>query len=62
MQQVFVKDPNKTIEQLQKEAIAASDENISIRRFARFQLRLKELREGSEPTGRETRWLFREAK
>lgn len=38
MQQVFVKDPNKTIEQLQKEAIAALGENIMIRRFARFQL------------------------
>jgi elongation factor Ts len=38
LKQVFVKDPNKTIEQLQKEAIAALGENISIRRFARFQL------------------------
>ena len=38
LNQVFVKDPNKTIEQLQKEAIAALGENISIRRFARFQL------------------------
>jgi elongation factor Ts len=38
LNQLFVKDPNKTIEQLQKEAIAALGENISIRRFARFQL------------------------
>jgi elongation factor Ts len=38
LNQVFVKDPNKTIDQLQKEAIAALGENISIRRFARFQL------------------------
>jgi elongation factor Ts len=38
MNQVFVKDPNKTIEQLQKEAIAALGENIMIRRFSRFQL------------------------
>jgi elongation factor Ts len=38
LNQVFVKDPGKTIEQLQKEAIAALGENISIRRFARFQL------------------------
>lgn len=38
MNQVFVKDPNKTIEQLLKETIAALGENISIRRFARFVL------------------------
>lgn len=38
MQQVFVKDPNKTVEQLQKETIATLGENISIRRFARFVL------------------------
>lgn len=36
--QAFVKDPNKTIEQLLKETIAALGENIMIRRFARFQL------------------------
>jgi len=36
--QVFVKDPNKTIEQLLKETIATLGENISIRRFARFAL------------------------
>jgi elongation factor Ts len=38
LQQVFVKDPNKTIEQLLKETIAALGENMSIRRFARFVL------------------------
>src|SRR6185437_7501561 len=38
MNQAFVKDPNKTIEQLLKETIAALGENIMIRRFARFQL------------------------
>jgi elongation factor Ts len=38
MNQVFVKDPSKTIEQLLKEAIAALGENIIIRRFSRFQL------------------------
>lgn len=38
MQQAFVKDPGKSIEQLQKEAIAGLGENISIRRFARFVL------------------------
>ena len=38
IQQVFVKDPNKTIEILLKETIATLGENISIRRFARFVL------------------------
>jgi elongation factor Ts len=38
LQQVYVKDPNKTVEQLQKETIATLGENISIRRFARFVL------------------------
>jgi elongation factor Ts len=38
LQQAFVKDPGKTIEQLLKETIAALGENISIRRFSRFQL------------------------
>lgn len=38
LHQAFVKDPNKTIEQLQKELIAVLGENIGIRRFVRFQL------------------------
>ncbi len=38
LHQVFVKDPNKTMEQLLKESIAALGENISIRRFSRFVL------------------------
>jgi elongation factor Ts len=38
LNQVFVKDPSKTIDQLLKEAIAALGENIVIRRFSRFQL------------------------
>src|SRR3954466_5551520 len=38
MNQAFVKDPNKTIEQLLKETIAALGENMGIRRFARFTL------------------------
>ena len=38
LHQIFVKDQNKTIEQLLKEAIAALGENISVRRFARFVL------------------------
>lgn len=36
--QPFVKDPNKTIEQLLKETVGVLGENISIRRFARFVL------------------------
>ena len=38
LNQAFVKDPSKTVEQLVKEAIAALGENISIRRFTRFVL------------------------
>jgi len=38
MEQGFVKDPDKTVEQLQKEIIGKVGENISIRRFVRFQL------------------------
>lgn len=38
LNQPFVKDPSKSIEQLVKEAIATLGENISIRRFARFGL------------------------
>ena len=38
VKQAYVKDPNKTIELFTKETIAALGENISIRRFARFQL------------------------
>jgi elongation factor Ts len=33
-----VKDPNKTVEDLQKETIATLGENISIRRFTRYAL------------------------
>jgi elongation factor Ts len=38
LQQRFVKDPDKTIEALVKEQIAKLGENISIKRFVRFQL------------------------
>lgn len=38
MNQAFVKDPAKTIEQLLKETIGALGENMGIRRFARFTL------------------------
>jgi elongation factor Ts len=38
MDQPFIKDPDITIEQLIKEKIAKIGENISIRRFSRFEL------------------------
>ncbi len=36
LEQPFVKEPDKTVEQLVKEKIAQIGENISVRRFARF--------------------------
>ena len=38
MDQPFVKDPDRTIEQVLKEAISTIGENIVVRRFSRFQL------------------------
>jgi elongation factor Ts len=38
LDQSWVKDPDKTIEQLQQELIAKIGENIKIRRFTRFEL------------------------
>ena len=38
MKQTFLKDSSRTIEQLVKEAIAKTSENIRIRRFTRFEL------------------------
>lgn len=38
IEQAFVKDPDKSIDDYTKEMIASIGENISIRRFARFQL------------------------
>ncbi|KQX69160.1 MULTISPECIES: translation elongation factor Ts [unclassified Paenibacillus] len=38
MEQQFVKDPDKTIDQLLNEKVAAIGENITIRRFVRFGL------------------------
>ncbi|MFH5183201.1 translation elongation factor Ts [Paenibacillus sp. TAB 01] len=38
MEQPFVKDPDKTISQLVNEKVATIGENITIRRFARFEL------------------------
>ena len=38
LDQPFVKDPDKTIEQVQQELVAKIGENIKIRRFVRFEL------------------------
>ena len=38
MEQPFIKDPDKTVRDVLNETIAAIGENISVRRFARFQL------------------------
>jgi elongation factor Ts len=38
LEQPFIKDPDKTVEQLIIEKVAKIGENISIRRFARFEL------------------------
>lgn len=38
LQQVFVKDDKKTVEDLLKELIAKTGENIRIKRFARFEV------------------------
>lgn len=38
MEQSFIKDPDKTVDTLLKEKIAAIGENISIRRFVRYEL------------------------
>lgn len=38
LEQPYVKDPKKTVGQLIKETIASTRENITIRRFARFEI------------------------
>jgi len=38
MEQAFVKDPDKSVQQLVNEAVAKIGENITVRRFARFVL------------------------
>ncbi|BBB93153.1 MAG TPA: translation elongation factor Ts [Methylomusa anaerophila] len=38
LEQPYIKDPDKTLQQLITESIAKIGENISVRRFARFQL------------------------
>ncbi len=38
LDQPFVKDPEKTIDQLRRELVGKLGENIEIRRFARFRV------------------------
>ncbi len=38
LEQPYVKDPKKSVQQLIKETIASTGENITIRRFARFEV------------------------
>lgn len=38
LDQPFIRDPSKTIEQLVKESVARTGENIVVRRFSRFQI------------------------
>lgn len=38
LEQPFIRDPSKTIEQLVKESVARTGENIVVRRFSRFQI------------------------
>lgn len=38
LEQPFIKDPKKTLSQHVKETIASLGENISVRRFVRFNL------------------------
>ncbi|MBI2853497.1 MAG: translation elongation factor Ts [Chloroflexi bacterium] len=38
LQQPFIKDPSKTIEEIIKQAVATLGENIRVRRFARFEI------------------------
>ncbi len=38
LEQAFIREPGKTVEQLIKEVVARTGENVVIRRFARFQI------------------------
>ena len=38
MEQPFVKDPDRTIEQLRTDLVNVTRENVEVRRFVRFQL------------------------
>ena len=47
LRQTYVKNPDKTVEQVLKETIAALGENITIKRFARFGLGESEAKNGA---------------
>lgn len=49
LEQPFIRDPSKTIEQLVKDAVARTGENVVVRRFSRFQI--GEGDEGEEKAG-----------
>lgn len=49
LEQPFIRDPSKTIEQLVKESVARTGENVVVRRFSRFQI--GEGDEGEEKAG-----------
>src|SRR5215475_6612809 len=38
LEQPFIRDPSKTVEQLVKDAVSRTGENIVVRRFSRFQI------------------------
>lgn len=38
LEQAFIREPGKTVEQLIKEVVARTGENVVVRRFARFQI------------------------
>ena len=38
MEQAFIKDPDRTIEQVRTDLVGVIGENVEVRRFARFQL------------------------
>ena len=38
MEQPFVKDPDRTVEQLRTDLVGIIGENVEVRRFVRFQL------------------------
>lgn len=46
LEQPFIREPSKTIEQLVKESVSRTGENIVVRRFARFQIGEGEESEG----------------
>ena len=50
LEQTFVKDPDKTVEDLIAETVAKLGENILISRFSRFQLGEKKINHNSVPT------------